>query len=1168
MQKNLFIQGRFAGRGISVLIVRAMRITVFLTLACVVNLYATGYSQETKLTLNLRDVKLSEVLSVIQHETDYQFLYNDEDVKNAPSVSVSVQDATVPQILAICFKNYPLNYRIENKTVVVLPEAALPGNAPLPGIAAAFQFVVKGRVTDDSGQPLSGVSVGLKGQSKGTVTDENGHYSLTLENGNGTLVFSYVGFAKQEKILNGRSDIDAVMIKTVSALNELVTVGYGVQKKEDLTGAITQISGEQLADRPVSNLEQVLQGAVPGLNIQATGSSGQPGEGYSVNIRGLGSLANSAGGASFTLGEPYVLVDGVPMSLNDVDPNNVKSISVLKDAASTAIYGARAAYGVILITTKSGSDNQGMKVSYSYNYAMAQPTTFPRQVDALSYALILDSAAVNTGIALPFSEEAIDRIRQYMKDPENTPGVVPNATGTGWDFTGSGLGANANTDWYSALFRKNAIRQTHNLTISGAGRNVNYALSAGYFHEDGLSKYASEQYTRKTLSGKLDATPLSWLKVGLITKYVGSDDSYPWDISADGRDFFMNRVSRNAPTLPLYNPAGGFLNASGINSGINQRENRATTQWVLSPSVQLEPVKNWVTTLQYNYTYTNYTQTDIANSFYQYAPDSTKTFGLTQSQTRYGARATTTTYTSPNITSTYHRQIGGHYIGGLVGFQEELQTIFGLNSSTTYLLTDNVPSLSTGVGVKTPGDDKAHWATQSFFGRLNYNYKEKYLFEANARRDGSSRFAPDSRWGTFPSVSVGYNIAKENFFPFKSQISMLKFRGSWGSIGNQNVANYLYIPLMTNGQGNYLLAGDKSFLVTPPNETTTGLTWEKVNTKDIGLDMYMFDNKLSITADWYQSDINNLVGPGMAIPLIYGGTVPKNNDGSLRTRGWEVQINWRQSLGKGFSYFINANLSDHRSVVTRYNNPLKLLSTFYEGQVIGDIWGYKTDGLYQSAEEVVSRDVNQSYIYSGKWTPGDVKYSDLNNDKVINDGKKTLDDHGDLTVIGNSQARYKYGVYAGANYKGVDLSFTIQGVAKQMIWPGGGVQNAFWGPSEGLQGVVVLKGQEDYWRPDNTDAYFPKPYLGGAGMGQTTMNKATSDRYLQNKAYLRLKSLQVGYSLPASLISKIKASQLRFYFSGDNLFTSTKFMFFDPELIGYGNYPLQKVFSFGCNVTF
>ncbi len=1150
------------------LIVRAMRITVFLTLVCVMNLHATVNSQETKLTLNLKDVKLSKVLSVIQQETDYQFLYNDEDVKNAPPVSVSVRKATVPQILAICFKNYPLNYHIEDKMVVVLQRATSPEHITVQEKIPAPLFVVRGRVIDEAGNPLPGVSVGLKGQPRGTATDEDGNYSLTLENGNGTLVFSYIGYALQEKAVNGNSEIDVVLVKSASELNELVVVGYGMQKKQNLTGAITQISGEQIADRPASNLQQVLQGAVPGLNIQAKTSSGQPGEGHSINIRGLASLANEAGGASFTPGEPFVLVDGIPMSLNDVDPNNVKSISILKDAASTAIYGARAAYGVILITTKSGSDGGGAKVSYSYNYALAQPTIFPRQVDALSFATIVDSAAANTGIALPYSAEAIDRIRQYMQDPDNTPGAVPNAAGTGWDFSGSGLGANANTDWYDALFRKNAVRQTHNINFLGSGKNISYGLSGGFFHEDGISRYAAEKYTRKTLSGKIEATPLDWLKVGLIAKYVGSEDSYPWDISADSRDFFMNRVSRNAPTLPLYNPMGGFFNASGINSGLNEKEHRKTTQWVLSPTIHLEPVRNWVTTMQYNYTYTNYTQRNIANTFYQLQPDSTKMYGITQTQTRYIATARTTTYTSPNITSTYFRQIGGHYIGGLVGYQQEVQTIFSLTGNATYLLTDNVPSLNTSVGTKTPSDIRGHWATQSYFGRLNYNYNEKYLFEANIRRDGSSRFASDSRWGSFPSVSAGYNIAKERFFPFKEQISMMKFRVSWGSIGNQNVANYLYVPLMTNGMGNYLLEAERSFLVLPPNETSTNLTWEKVNTKDIGLDMYLFNNQLSVTADWYQSDINNLVGPGIAVPQIYGGSVPRNNDGSLRTKGWEVQVGWKQALSKNFNYFINVNLSDHRSIVTSYNNPLKLLSTFYEGQVIGEIWGYRSEGLYQSLDEVEKRGVNQSYIFSGTWLPGDMKYSDLNGDNVINDGKKTADDHGDFTIIGNSQARYKYGIYGGANYKGIDLSFMIQGVGQQDIWPGGGVQNAFWGPSQGAGGVVILRGQEDYWTPENPNAYFPKPYFGSATTARTTMNKATSDRYLQNKAYMRLKNLQVGYTLPASLIGRISAKQLRFYFSGENLFTSTKYMFFDPELNSYGNYPLQKVFSFGCNVTF
>jgi TonB-linked SusC/RagA family outer membrane protein len=1133
-----------------------MRLTAILLLAGCMTASAAAYSQT--ITIRARNISLEKVFREIKKQSGYSFVYRDNWIKEAAKVDLQLKDVSVGNALDSCFRDQPLTYAIVDKTIVVRLKQHSQVHREMQEFLPP-QITVNGTVKDQQGRPLVGVTVSLKGTQTATVTNAGGNYSIILPDENGVLVFSYIGYSKVEKPVNRRSEMDVVMSKSISALNELVTVGYGVQKKVDVTGAVSQISGQEIANRPVSNLEQALQGAIPGLNFLASKNTGQPGGTYSVNIRGLASLANAKGNASYTQGMPYILVDGVPMDLNDVDPNNIESISVLKDAASSAIYGARAAYGVILITTKSGKKTPGLKVSYSYNYAMAQPTKFVHSVDALTYALAIDSAAANAGAStLPYATEVVERIKQYMKDPEHTPAVYPNAAGIGWDFEAVGYGANANTDWYDALFRKNAIRQTHNINISGSGRNVSYALSAGLFHEDGVSRYANDQYNRKTLSGQLNAQPLPWLKAGLVTKYVGSEAHNP----------NTKIVNRLAPTLPLHNPLGGYFLNSNIPQTIAQTTASNAAKWVLSPSVQIEPIRDWVTTVRYNYIYTGTTGSVANGTSYELEPDSTRK-GTNQNGTNYSASMARTIYESPTLTSTYHRQIGDHYIAALVGFQEELETVFGLNGRNTYLLTDNVPSIATAVGVKSVDDNKSHWATQSIFGRLNYNYKDKYLFEANVRRDGSSRFAPGNRWGTFPSVSIGYNIAKEKFFPFKDQITMMKVRFSWGSIGNQNVADYLYVPVMGTGQGTYLFS-DRPYTVNPPSETTTGLSWEKVNTKDIGLDMYVFDNKLSITADWYQSDNMNLVGPGVVVPEIYGGSVPKANNGTLRTRGWEVQVNWRQSLGGGFSYFANFNLSDYHSVVTSYNNPLKLLSTFYEGEVMGTIWGYKTDGLYQSAEEVAKRGVDQSLFYKGTWAPGDVKYRDLDGDGVITQGEKKADDHGDMTIIGNSTARYHYGLYAGAGYKGFDLSFRIQGVAKWVQWPGAGGQSSYWGPTAGPGlGAVVLEGQQDFWRYDNKGAFWPRPYRVANSNPRQNMNKATSDRYLQNRAYVRLKALQVGYSFPASLVAKIRASQLRVYFSGDNLFTDTKYRLFDPEVGGYDNsYPLQKVFSFGVNVTF
>ena len=1134
-----------------------MRLTaIFLLVGCM-TASATAYSQ--KITLKARNISLERVFREFKRQSGYSFVYRDNWIREAARVDLNLENASITNALDACFRDQPLTYAIVDKTVVItLKQPPVPsGKIDIPSLP---QIVVRGTVKDQNGHPLAGVTISLKGTQTATATDEKGNYTISLPDNRGSLVYSYIGYDKMEKSVAAGSEINVVLSSNISTLNELVTVGYGVQKKVDVTGAVSQISGEEIANRPVSNLEQALQGAIPGLNFLASNNTGEPGGSYSVNIRGLASLSNSKGNASYSTGQPYILVDGVPMDLNDVDPNNIASISVLKDAASSAIYGARAAYGVILITTKNGKNTAGLKVSYSYNYAMAQPTKFIPSVDALTYALAIDSAAANAGAStMPYTSDVIERIKQYMKDPEHAPSVYPNASGTGWDFDAVGYGANANTDWYDALFRKNAIRQTHNINISGSDGNTSYALSAGLFHEDGVSRFSNDEYSRKTLNGQINVHPLTWLKAALITKYVGTHSRNP-------NVLIVNRL---APTLPLHNPLGGYFLNSNIPQTMAQTATSDAAKWILSPSISIKPTRNWVTTVQYNYTYTNSTGAIANGTSYEIEPDSTRK-GTNQNGTNYSSSMIRTIYQSPTLTSSYHRQVGSHYFGALIGFQEELETVFGLNGKNTYLLTDNVPSISTAVGVASVDDSKSHWATQSVFGRLNYNYKDKYLLEANVRRDGSSRFAKGSRWGTFPSLSLGYNIAKEAFFPFKDKISMMKFRFSWGSIGNQNVANYLYAPVMSTGQTTYLLGSERSYGVNAPSETTIGLTWEKVNTKDLGLDMYVFNNKLSITADWYQSDNTALIGPGVVVPEIYGGTVPKANNGTLRTTGWEVQINWRQSPGRGFSYFANFNLSDYKSAVTSYNNPLRLLSTFYEGETIGEIWGYKTDGLFQSVDEVDKRGIDQTLFYKGAWAPGDLKYRDLDGDGVITQGQKKADDHGDMTVIGNNTPRYHFGLYAGASYKGFDLSFRIQGVAKWDQWPGAGGQSSFWGPTAGPGlGAVVLKGQQDFWRYDNKDAFWPRPYRVANSNPRINMNKGTSDRYLQNRAYMRLKALQIGYSLPASLTQKIQASQLRLYFSGDNLITRTKYMFFDPEVGGYDNhYPLQKVYSFGLNVTF
>ncbi|HCC69947.1 MAG TPA: hypothetical protein DEQ09_02160 [Bacteroidales bacterium] len=511
----------------------------------------------------------------------------------------------------------------------------------------------------------------------------------------------------------------------------------------------------------------------------------------------------------------------------------------------------------------------------------------------------------------------------------------------------------------------------------------------------------------------------------------------------------------------------------------------------------------------------------------------------------------------------------------MAGYQHEVYNYKSISGEAFYLLSNAIPSLSTSVGEKTVDDWIGHWATQSVFGRLNYIFSEKYLLEVNVRADGSSRFEKDERWGVFPSVSAGWVISKENFFPLQ-QIDLLKFRASYGTLGNQNVANYLYVPTLPIRQTNYwLFAGERGWTVGTPNLTSINLTWEQVATFDLGLDAMLLDNRLGFTFGVYESHTTNLVGPGEPLPAVLGTVVPKKNEGEIRTRGWELELSWKNRVND-FSYELRVVVSDYKNVVVSYNNPTKLLSSYYDGQVLGEIWGLETPGYYKSPSDIEAWGIDQSYIYSGDWFPGDTKYIDQNDDDKIDIGENTLDSHGDLVVLGNDSPRYVYGLNASLKWKGIDVFIILQGIGKKDLYFTDG---SFRGPAAGPMHNNVLKGHLDYWRDAssplgaNPDAYFPRPYA--QYWGQNAKNFAyPTDHLLQSGAFLRLKNLQIGYNLPSNIVQKIFMKSARIYVSGENLLTFTKLMFFDPEAFGgrwYGAgdaYPLSKTISVGLSVNF
>lgn len=600
----------------------------------------------------------------------------------------------------------------------------------------------------------------------------------------------------------------------------------------------------------------------------------------------------------------------------------------------------------------------------------------------------------------------------------------------------------------------------------------------------------------------------------------------------------------------------------------------------MSPKINIEPIKGWITTAQFNFTSDQIEDNRTAKQWPWVRPNGEIALEPQSRQaTRYENDLIRNNYFSPNIYSSYGKEIGKHDFQVMVGYQHEIWNYSSLFARSFFMLSDAVPSISTSVGDQLVRDEIGHWSTQSVFSRLNYIFNKKYLLEVNVRQDGSSRFEPTRRRGVFPSASAGWIISEEGFFPSSGVVDLLKVRGSYGRLGNQDVANYLYVPTLPIRQTNqWLFGNERAWAVGAPNLTSVNLTWETVSTKNLGVDVALLGNQLDFTFEVYETRTKDLVSPGRPLPAVLGTTVPKRNEGEIRTRGWEFEFGYKGTIGSDIKYQIRGQLADYRSVVVNYTNPTGLLGNniYYIGQELGEIWGFRYDGHFQSQAEI-NESVDQSFIYPGIWRPGDFRYKDLNGDGRINIGDNTVDNPGDLTILGNTTPRYTYGLNLGGSWKNFDLSIFFQGVARR-DWSFG--QSAvFRGPAAGPMHNNVLEGHMDYWRDEssalgaNYDAYFPRPYAQFYGENQKNYDRPT-DHLLQNAAYLRLKNLQVGYSIPKNIAKKVLLSNARVYVSGENLLTFSNLMFFDPEALagrwyGAGDaYPLSRTMSAGINLNF
>lgn len=1047
---------------------------------------------------------------------------------------------------------------------------------------SAQTVTVSGIITDDTGIEVIGATVIVEGDAtRGTITDIEGRYTLSDVPKDASLQISYVGMRTQVVPVNGRTTIDIVLVSDTELLDEIVVVGYGTQKKVNVTGAVSSIDSKALESRPVQNVSQALQGVIPGLNLSQTNSGGTLNSQMSINIRGAGTIG--AGSSS----SPLILIDGVEGNLNAINPADIESITVLKDAASSSIYGARAAFGVILVTTKSGKSGR-TNVSYQTNVRFSDANQIPDMLDSYRFAQYFNEAAKNSGQGAIFGEEALQNILDYqayqngtftgeLTDRNRNAILYGTTAGSNerWLLYGGGT---ANTNWFKEMYKDWVPSQEHNLSVNGGSEKITYLISGNFLDQKGLIRHGEDKFNRYSLNGKISAKLADWATVNYSNRWVREEYSRPSYMTG----LFFHNIARRWPTNAVVDPNGNYLEGNEIlqmkDGGVDADQKDYLYQQI---QFVFQPIQDWFIRTEGNYnTINRFNHWDVL-PVYGYdtnnEPFAAPWQGGDAGQSNvyeYGYREN---FSSINIYSDYTWNINNtHTFKILGGSNIDLMKTRNLSGSKKDLITPLVPTLNTATN-PTPSvsGGYAHWANLGFFGRLNYNYKEKYLFEANIRRDGSSRFIGDKRWGTFPSFSVGWNMAHEPFFePLSDKISMFKLRGSWGRLGNMNTDNwypfYLNMPVSSSA-GSWLVDGKRPNISSAPGIVSTLMTWETIQSWNIGLDWNALNGRFIGVLDLFNRTTKNMIGPAPELSSLLGTGVPQVNNADMESYGWELELTWRDMI-QDFSYGIKLVLSDDRQRILRYPNDSYNLSNWYNGRMNGEIWGYTTVGIAKSDEEIVQHLEKNRPSWGSSWAAGDIMYKDLNGDGMVNSGANTLDDHGDLTIIGNSLPRYKFGITLDTAWKGFDFRMFLQGVGKRDYVLGGPY---FWGADAG--GMWQSTGFEEHWdffRDENNplganlDSYYPRPLFG------SNKNQQTQTRYLQNAAYLRLKNIQLGYTLPGNVSEKVSLQSVRFYVSGDNLLTFSQITgIFDPELLGgdWGPgklYPLSKVISVGLNINF
>lgn len=1091
------------------------------------------------------------------------------------------------------------------------------------GTAAFSQDItVSGTVYDaQTNEPVPGAAVMVQGTTRGVVADENGKFAVTAAP-DAVLVCSCFGYADAVENVLSRGLLNFLLKQDAQVLEETVVVGYGTLKKSQLVGSVESISGETLEDRVNPNITRSLQGQVPGLNIIQ--ADGKPTHGGEIYIRGNNTsyVTQGKGGAKeHSIGQggaALILIDGVEGDLANVNPDDVESISVLKDASSSVIYGARAAYGVILVTTKSAR-NEKIRVSYNGSVSLNQRT------------VRWEENVISDG--LTFVENFYDFFLGYSETPAS-PGKRPDKMNLykipsdyleqyrAWaesgeapkteQYKGTNLYFGGDYNYLEMFYKKFNASHKHNLSVSGGSGKVSYLFSGQYYGQDGIYKIGDEKYDSYNLRAKISAKPVNSLTLDINSSFSRNDYIQPIFTKNSGSvGTQLNQIMMiGFPVLPPYNEDGTFTvgaAASGYASFVEgnsaQKESRSVFSSTLGAT--WEPFKD-VFKIRGDFSYKNvYREVDRYGSGVEYSvtPGAITSY-VKQADSYKKLQTYKSDYISANVVATFTPKLGqNHDLNLVAGWNLENYNYKRRGILRLGMISFDHPNFELMEGTEVALDDDGHsYGMVGVFARANYTLFRRYIVELSARYDGSSKFPVNQQWGFFPSASLGWRISEEPWLAgAKSWLNNLKVRANAGSLGNGGISPFAYLSTMSVSKSSTPFDGSQVNKVSDPSVIPDNLTWETVSTYDVGLDMDVLQSRLSFSGDYYIRNTTDLYVAGPELPAIFGDNTPKGNYGALQTKGWELTLSWRDAFklgGKDFTYSVKGSVWDSRTWVTQYNNSSGDIYSYYEGKELGEIWGLRTDGFFMSNSEAQAwykDEVHDLFPANGGPYAGDVKFLDLDDNKTITIGDATLDSYGDLDRIGNSMPRYQFGLNLDFRWNGIGLSVFLQGVGKRDWYPVNG-SNFFWGGyARPYSGVLKIQSPEntiqvdkstDDWVVTNADddPYWPRRAYGSAEKNYGTLT-FPNDKFLQNAAYFRLKNLTLDYSFPKSVLKKAKIEQLRIYLTGENLATWSPMFknteMFDPEVIQGGDsdfhgatsasgysYPMLRSFTFGINLIF